>query len=189
MKLTTKIFIIFLFALGVFGLTFWGGVKTGQKYSEKKTNNSSEELTKVIRVVDGDTIQIESGEKIRLIGMDTPETVDPRKPVECFGKEASAKTKELVLGRMVRLEKDIGDTDKYGRLLRYVWVDGKMLNLTLVELGYAQVETVPPNVKYEKLFLKASQDARDANIGLWSACPDIIKTKKISSKNHRKKIF
>jgi micrococcal nuclease len=130
-------------------------------------------------VIDGDTIEIENGEKVRYIGIDTPEIVDPRKPVQCFGAEASKKNKELVEGKMVRLEKDVTDKDKYGRLLRYVWVDnlstgsGQALfvNLELVKQGFATSSTYPPNVKYQKEFLAAEKEAKESKRGLWGACP------------------
>ncbi|MBI5452847.1 thermonuclease family protein [Candidatus Gottesmanbacteria bacterium] len=134
---------------------------------------------KVTRAVDGDTIEIEGGEKVRYIGIDTPETVDPRKPVQCFGIEASKKNKELVEGKTVRLEKDITDRDKYSRLLRYVWVDdplagsGQVLfvNLELVKQGFANSYSYPPDIKYQKEFLAAETEAREAERGLWKACP------------------
>ena len=126
---------------------------------------------KVIRVVDGDTIEIEGGEKVRYIGIDTPETVDPRKTVQCFGVEASKKNKELVEGKTVRLEKDITDRDKYSRLLRYVWVDGLFVNLELVKQGFANSYSYPPDIKYQKEFLAAEIGAREAERGLWKACP------------------
>lgn len=128
-------------------------------------------LTKVAHVVDGDTIKLESGEVVRYIGIDTPETVDPRKPVQCYGKEASAKNKELVEGKEIRLEKDISETDKYGRLLRYVWLDDVLINELLVREGYAQSSSYPPDVKYQDRFLEAQGLARDENKGLWGdAC-------------------
>lgn len=127
-------------------------------------------LVKVTRVIDGDTIEIEGGERIRYIGIDTPETVDPRKPVQCFGVEASRKNKELVDGKEVRLEKDITDKDKYGRLLRYVWVGETLINLELVKQGFAQSYSYPPDVKYQDDFVKAEREARDAKRGLWDAC-------------------
>jgi len=133
--------------------------------------STSSPLYTVTRVVDGDTIVIDTGEKVRYIGMNTPETVDPRKPVECFGKEASAYNKQLVLNKKVRLEKDVSETDKYGRLLRFVYLeDGTFVNLKLVEDGYASIMTIPPDVKLSSVFLKAEQQARDAKLGLWSAC-------------------
>ena len=124
----------------------------------------------VSRVIDGDTIQLSNGEKVRYIGIDAPETKDPRKPVECFGEEAYQKNRELVLGKRVRLEKDVSERDKFGRLLRYVWVGDKMVNLELIKEGYARVYTVPPDVKYQKLFQEAEQEARQFYRGLWGKC-------------------
>ncbi|MGD0976750.1 MAG: thermonuclease family protein [Minisyncoccia bacterium] len=128
-------------------------------------------LAKVIRVIDGDTIVIEGGERVRYIGMDAPETVDPKKPVQCFGPEASAENKLLVEGKTVRLEKDVSDKDIYGRLLRYVWLDGTNIDLELVQLGFAFSDPFPPNTKYKNQILQAEQSARSAHLGLWSACP------------------
>ena len=125
----------------------------------------------VTRVIDGDTIEVNiEGHlyKVRYIGIDTPETVHPAKPVEYFGKEASEKNRELVEGKTVRLEKDVSETDKYGRLLRYVWVDDVMANAELVRLGYAQVSTYPPDVKYQALFLQLQREAEEAGLGLWA---------------------
>jgi len=129
-------------------------------------------LVKVIRVVDGDTIEIEGGEKVRYIGIDTPETVDPRKPVQCFGVEASKKNQELVEGKMVRLEKDITDRDKYNRLLRYIYVGDTFINLELVKQGFAYSYSYPPDIKYQDQIVKAQQEAHEAKRGLWSACLD-----------------
>lgn len=126
----------------------------------------------VVAIVDGDTIKVEGGEIVRYIGMDTPETVDPRRPVECFGAEASAKNKELVQGKVVELEKDISERDTYGRLLRYVWMGDIFINEQLVREGFAYVSTFPPDVKYEERLLEAQRLARDEKKGLWSgACP------------------
>jgi len=141
-------------------------------------NDNVGDLVKVVRVVDGDTIEIEGGEKVRYIGIDTPETVDPRKSVQCFGVEASKKNKELVEGKMVRLEKDITDRDKYNRLLRYVWLDDVLVNLELVKRGFAYSYSYPPDIKYQDQFLKAQQEAREAKRGLWNACPSVSKTTK-----------
>lgn len=130
--------------------------------------SASGALARVSRVVDGDTIQLETGERVRYIGVDTPESVDPRRPVECLGKEASEKNKEFVKGQEVRLEKDVSDKDGYGRLLRYVWVGNTMINELLVRQGFAQVATYPPDVKYQERFLLAEQMAREEKIGLWA---------------------
>jgi micrococcal nuclease len=131
----------------------------------------------VIRVVDGDTIVIDGNRKLRYIGMNTPETVDPRRPVQCFGKKASERNKELVEGQTVTLEKDISETDKYGRLLRYVYLDGVMINKQLVTEGYAVASAYPPDVKHQTELKQAETEARNNNLGLWSDCPIPTKTK------------
>ena len=132
------------------------------------------EQAQVTRVVDGDTIEVQiagATYRVRYIGIDTPETVDPRRPVGCFGREASERNRQLVAGKTVGLEKDVSETDKYDRLLRYVWLDGEMVNAILVREGYAMASTYPPDVKYQELFLGLQGEARDAGLGLWGpAC-------------------
>lgn len=128
-------------------------------------------LYMVERVVDGDTIvvQIEGkSETLRLIGIDTPETVDPRRSVECFGKEASTHMKTLLEGAQVHLTKDVSDRDRYGRLLRYVYKDDIFINEQLVRDGYAEASAYPPDVKYQELFSAAESEARENKRGLWS---------------------
>lgn len=98
---------------------------------------------RVARVIDVDTIEIEGGERVRYIGMDTPESVTPGKPVQCFGKEASDENRSLVEGKMVRLGKDMTDRDRYGRLLRHVFVGDMSVNLELVALGFARADAFP----------------------------------------------
>lgn len=129
----------------------------------------------VTKVIDGDTIEIEGGEKVRYLGVDTPETKDPRKPVQCFGKEASNRNKNLVEGKRVFLEKDVTETDKYNRLLRFVYLpleDGTRLfvNDYLIREGYGHVLTIPPDVKYSEQFLDAQRKAREQKKGLWEKC-------------------
>jgi len=126
----------------------------------------------VVTVTDGDTIWVcclnGQREKVRYIGMDAPETQHPVKGVQEYGHEAKAANRKLVDGKMVRLEFDVGRRDKYGRLLAYVYLeDGTFVNAWLVREGFAQVMTIPPNVKYKDLFLKLQREARDANRGLW----------------------
>lgn len=134
------------------------------------------EIVKVTRVIDGDTIEIETKQKIRYIGVDTPELHDPRKPVQCFGYEAMVKNKELVEGKMVRLEKDVSETDRYKRLLRFVYLENLattsaiFINDFLVRQGYARIDTVPPDVKFAGQFLQAQREAIENNRGLWSKC-------------------
>ncbi|ACZ43622.1 Micrococcal nuclease [Thermobaculum terrenum ATCC BAA-798] len=128
---------------------------------------------KVARVVDGDTIRvIINGEEetVRLIGIDTPETVDPRKPVECFGREASAAAKRMLEGKQVYLEEDPtqGKRDRYGRLLAYVWVDHTLFNLWMIRQGYAHEYTYDEPYKYRDEFRAAERYARTHDVGLWS---------------------
>jgi micrococcal nuclease len=123
----------------------------------------------ITRVVDGDTIDIspsvEGRSRVRLIGMDTPEVYFGTQP---YGPEASAFAKQQIDGEEVGLELDVQKVDPYGRLLAYVYLpDGEMFNETLLEEGYAQVATFPPNVKYVDRFLEAQREARAANRGLW----------------------
>ncbi len=131
---------------------------------------ATSQTAKVIRVVDGDTFEIENGVKVRLIGIDTPEVVDPRKPVQCFAKEASNETKSLIEGSSVSLVKDISETDKYGRLLRYVYKGDLLVNDYLVRNGYAKASTVPPDVAMSTRFLDAQKEASVKKLGLWSKC-------------------
>jgi micrococcal nuclease len=124
----------------------------------------------VVRVVDGDTIHVrvaERVEKVRYIGVNTPEVHHPRKGEEPGGRAAMAVNRTLVDGRRVRLETDVRPRDRYGRLLAYVWVGDVMINAELVRRGYAQVMTVPPNVRHQELFVKLQRDAREAERGLW----------------------
>lgn len=142
---------------------------------QEATAGRSDRVT-VERVVDGDTVVVRLGgrdERVRLIGINTPETVDPRKPVQCFGKEASNRTKSLLpRGTAVRLERDVEARDRYGRLLAYVYraQDGTFVNLALAQEGFAESLTIPPNVAYADRFAAAVADARRASRGLWGAC-------------------
>lgn len=124
----------------------------------------------VERVVDGDTIHVRLGarvEKVRYIGINTPEVHHPTKGEEPGGREATEVNRRLVEGKRVRLELDVRERDRYGRLLAYVWVGDVMVNAELVRLGYAQVMTIPPNVRYQETLLKLQREARDAGRGLW----------------------
>ena len=126
----------------------------------------------VVRIVDGDTIYVRLAdrvEKIRYIGVNAPEIHHPLKGQEPGGREAAAVNRHLVGGRHVRLELDVRTRDRYGRLLAYIWVGDTMINAELVRRGYAQVMTVPPNVKYQEMFVTLQRQARDAHRGLWHA--------------------
>jgi micrococcal nuclease len=127
----------------------------------------------VVRIVDGDTLVVTGGVRVRLIGINTPESVDPRRPVECFGKEAAAALGRLVPpGTAVRLTYDVERTDDFGRTLAYLYrqPDGLFVNATLVEQGYAHPATYPPNVAHAGEFAALARQARQGNAGLWSAC-------------------
>src|SRR3989338_7463066 len=120
--------ILILLGIILLGIGFWLGKRTRVTLipnilqSPQLTIETKSEGINVKRVIDGDTIELENGEKVRYIGIDTPETLDPRKPIQCFGKEAAQKNRELVEGKPVWLTKDITDKDKYGRSLRYVYL-------------------------------------------------------------------
>lgn len=129
----------------------------------------------VTKVFDGDTIEVRRGgrlEKVRLLGIDTPETVDPRRPVQCFGRDASRRTKQLLSRMYVRLETDpaAGEHDKYHRLLRYVWrQDGLLVNESLIRDGYALEYTYRTTAyRHQAEFKMAEAEARAARRGLWS---------------------
>ncbi len=142
----------------------------------------------VERVIDGDTVEVRITDRVdgpgagsaslggtysvRLIGIDTPESVKPGSPVECFGKEASAATTALLEGHRVRLVKDVEETDAYGRLLRFVYLEDEMANARLVINGYANAYTYPPDVRHADLFVSLQRRARAVGSGLWakSAC-------------------
>jgi micrococcal nuclease len=125
----------------------------------------------VVRIVDGDTIHVRLAdrvEKVRYIGVNTPELHHPTRGEEPGGREARDVNRGLVEGRRVRLEVDVQARDRHGRLLAYVWVGDVMVNAELVRLGFAQVMTVPPNVRHQALFVKLQRDARAARRGLWA---------------------
>jgi micrococcal nuclease len=159
--------------------------KTVQQSEQQKEQNANYEKAVVTKIVDGDTfyVRLESGQeiKVRPIGVNCPELSHPNLGIkeQPYGKEAKEFTESQLLGKTVYLEKDVSNTDKYGRLLRYVWlaipqtnaeseIKAKMFNAVLLEKGYAQVMTVPPDVKYADLFVNLQRVARENKAGLWS---------------------
>jgi micrococcal nuclease len=131
--------------------------------------------TTVVRVVDGDTVEVREAGRggvvdVRLIGIDTPESVAPGQPVECHAVAASRYTTRRLAGASVRLEYDVERHDRFGRTLAYVWIGDELFNETLVREGYAVVTTFPPNVRYVERFVEAQREARRAGAGLWAAC-------------------
>ncbi|MCX5679878.1 MAG: thermonuclease family protein [Candidatus Omnitrophica bacterium] len=157
------------------------GTKSFVFTNSKEPADADSSFYTVSRVIDGDTIVLSDGRKVRLTGIDTPEVYysekllkDSKKSgqdiktIQGLGRRASAFTKELCLGKKVRLEYDVDRHDRYKRTLAYVYLeDGTFVNQKIVQEGFAQVMTVVPNVKYADLFLKSQKEAREANRGLW----------------------
>jgi micrococcal nuclease len=125
---------------------------------------------KVSRVIDGDTFEIEGGIKIRLIGMDTPEMKNKNRTIDCYAIEAKKRLESLIADKEVVLAKDVSETDKYGRLLRYVYLEDQFVNNTMIKEGYARISTFPPDVKFKDQLLTSERQARETGAGLWSAC-------------------
>src|SRR4051794_6707009 len=158
-----------LLALAFAGCQALGGGSVQERHAD------GAQTGRVVRVVDGDTIHVRLGgveEKVRYIGIDTPESVRPGTPVQCFAKRASAYNERLVGGERVRVVRDAEARDRYGRLLAYVYRarDGLFVNAELVRGGYAQPLTIPPNVAHAEQFRRLAAAARRAGRGLWSAC-------------------
>jgi micrococcal nuclease len=131
------------------------------------------ERARVERIVDGDTLVMSDDRRVRLTGIDTPETVDPRRPVQCFGKAASQELERLLPeGTGVVLVYDVDRFDRYGRTLAYVYraSDALFVNRSLVRNGFARAYTVPPNVAHADDFVAREREARERNAGLWAAC-------------------
>ena len=129
-----------------------------------------EETAIVSRVIDGDTVVLSDGRRLRYIGIDTPEIVAPGKPVECYGYEAKEENKRLVDGKTVRLGKDVSQTDTYGRILRYVYAGDVFVNEYLVRQGFAHASSYPPDDRYSEQFSQAQSQAMLQNKGLWGGC-------------------
>ncbi len=126
---------------------------------------SPPDTARVTQVIDGDTITIEGGYRVRYIGIDTPE-IHPN--LEAFGLEAWQANRKLVEGKKVRLERDVSETDKYGRLLRYVWVDDTLVNADLVRQGLARAKAYPPDTKHQDYLEQMEAEARAAGRGMWA---------------------
>lgn len=158
-------------------------VAVGEGYQDQASSTCTFEAAKVTKVIDGDTIEIDRGkgiEKVRFILVDSPETKHPKKQVEYYGKEASEFTTKWLEGRTIYLEKDVRETDKYGRLLRYIWlvkpatnnptneeIGSYMFNSYLVRDGYAVVAQFPPDIKYVEILKTFEAYARQNNLGLY----------------------
>ncbi len=134
------------------------------------------EMTRVTYVVDGDTIEIEGGRRVRYIGIDTPEISGHGTKEECYGAIARDENSSLVNGKTVRLVRDVSDKDAYGRLLRYVYVGNEFINDVLVRQGFAVAEPVKPDTLFAKQFLSAQNEAKQNGRGLWAACKTSVDT-------------
>ncbi|MEK7539635.1 MAG: thermonuclease family protein [Patescibacteria group bacterium] len=162
----------FLFLLGLFQIvgaqtadqTGWPQLPALTQLAE--TGRADQELT-VTQVVDGDTIILSNGAYVRYIGIDTPE-IFPH--VECYAQAATKRNKELVEGKTVQLVRDVSDQDRFGRLLRYVYVDGVFVNQLLVEEGLAYAVVYPPDLAHATDFTSAQTAARSLNLGVWKKC-------------------
>ncbi len=126
---------------------------------------SAPDTATVTQVIDGDTITIDTGHRVRYIGLDTPEVYPVQ---EAYGMEAWQANRKLVEGKEVRLERDVSETDKYGRLLRYVYVDDTLVNAELVRLGLAVARAYPPDTKYQDMLEQLEREARQAGRGMWA---------------------
>jgi micrococcal nuclease len=165
--------IAFILLISIFNASCNSG--SGKRNADKtdSSSNAQADFLLVTKVVDGDTFWADDGTskgvKIRLIGVDAPESRKTfKKEVGYFGKEAKGYLSNLLEGKSVRLEFDLNRTDKYGRTLAYVYLqDGTFVNAELIKSGYAMVMTVPPNVKFADVFVKLQQEARVNNRGLW----------------------
>jgi micrococcal nuclease len=143
--------------------------------ADEGASRARQGAAQVLRVVDGDTVQVRvegRHERVRYIGIDTPESVRPGAPVQCFAKRASAFNARLVAGERVRLVSDAERRDRHGRLLAYVYRvrDGLFVNAELVRRGYARTLTIPPNVSHAAEFGRLAAAARRKGRGLWSSC-------------------
>jgi micrococcal nuclease len=154
-------------------LLFGGGPDEGGTGSGDPPGAGESATAEVLRVIDGDTIEVDLDgrtEDVRYIGVDTPETVKPGEPVQCFGPQASSYNHELVEDRVVRLEFDAELRDDYGRLLAYVYAGDRFVNAELVEGGYARTLEIEPNTSRAEQLGRLEDEASDAGRGLWSDC-------------------
>lgn len=162
---------IILFFVAISTITINDQLPRDQSKDQPSINENQsatkKEIAIVKNVIDGDTIELSDGRKLRYIGIDTPETKDPARPQECFGHEAYLKNKSLVEGKTITLEKDVNETDRYGRLLRYVYIDTVLINDLLVKEGYAQSISYPPDIKYQHVFDASEKVAQATQAGLW----------------------
>jgi micrococcal nuclease len=153
---SNRYFICFLYIFSIFIFSGCGTISTGDYHA------------RVIYVYDGDTVKLDNGERVRYLGIDTPEMNYKNPPPEYFAEEAKKFNASLVQGKKIQLEYDVIRRDKYNRLLAYVYVDDIFVNAKLVEEGFAKVYIIPPNVKYADDFLELQRKAKEAKKGTWN---------------------
>ena len=165
-------------SLGINKATKEISTKTSKKTPTINKSTSEIETVKIRRVVDGDTVELEDGRKVRMLNMDTPETVKPNTPVMCYGKEASDFSKKHLTDKVVQLVSDKEPNDQYGRALRLIFLEGRDVtkvdqsyNAELVRNGMARVKDYKPNTTFSRELRAVESEARNSKLGLWS-CPD-----------------
>ena len=186
MTMRNVIVFIAIFAVGIlFGLAISNIGKSSEEKSVLSTSNEQvnnvgeSTLVKVTKIVDGDTFVINSGETVRLIGIDSPEKGD------CFSGESTNALSSLILGKDINLAKDVSEVDRYQRLLRYVWVDELFVNEMLIKDGFATAKDYPPDSKYKDLFKQQETEAINNNLGLWTCT---VEANNVSSNNTNRSV-
>lgn len=172
-----RIIIIFGLVILIFIFGFWAENQL-KKIDFSKTDEiiilptptivgEVKEKARVTRVIDGDTIELSDKRKVRYIGINSYESSDKESGAKCLAEKSTEANRQLVLNKEIEMEKDISETDKYGRLLRYIWVDNIMVNSEIVKNGWAGVYSYPPDIKYNEVFLRMQQEARLNSLGIW----------------------
>lgn len=162
----------------VFGVVFGAIAYLWWRSGAGRGDFANSERVFISRVIDGDTVDLEGGKRVRLIGIDAPEMwMDPPTATQsgragCFAEESKNKLKELVENKEVRLEKDVSETDKYDRLLRYVFVGEENVSEVIIRDGFARLATYPPDTKYYAKLKIVEKEAKEKRLGLWGMCPN-----------------
>lgn len=178
-KISSKILFIILLALLFVFIGFYLSIKS--KNRQPPTTNyqpitislspsPTRQKAKVSFVFDGDTIELTDKRRVRYIGINAPELNIKEKKPQCFATDSAKINKELVLGQEIEMEKDASETDKYGRLLRYAYIDGIFINDFLLRQGFAKLDLIPPDLTYSEQFKAAEKEAKENKRGLWGKC-------------------
>ncbi len=176
---SSQVLILFLFLLIFIFIAFFLSINKSnyqplttlyQPITISPTPNLFREKAKVAFVVDGDTIELTDKRRVRYLGVNTPEMNFGKGNPQCFSADASKVNKEMLAGQEIEMEKDVSDKDKYSRLLRYVYIDGLLVNDFLLRQGYARLELIPPDTRYALQFKEALNEAKENIRGLWGKC-------------------